>query len=156
MLLAATDPANAYGAALAWPARDEAAGRASRSAGASVLIADGHLLGTTSPGGGHLTTYLPPDEPDRSLAITTIAQALVAAAVDGPPLVLTKIDDSSVASSELTTALRAVGFESTSRGLLYRDYPSRCRGFADRNSTQTVYTVPSLPCLKAIRSTELP
>ncbi len=124
MLLAATDPANAYGAALAWPARDEAAGRASRSAGASVLIADGHLLGTTSPGGGHLTTYLPPDEPDRSLAITTIAQALVAAAVDGPPLVLTKIDDSSVASSELTTALRAVGFESTSRGLLYRDYPS--------------------------------
>ncbi len=121
--LAATDPANAYGAALPWPERDESTGRASRSVGAQVLIDAGQLVGFLSPSGSQLTTYLPPDEPDRSRVMQAIAQALVASAVDGPPVLLAKIDDQPVASSELATTLRAAGFEPTSRGFLYRDRP---------------------------------
>lgn len=122
-LLAATDPANPYGAALPWPPREESAGRPSRSAGASVLLASGELVAFISAGGGHLTTFLPPGEPDRSEAIHAIARALAAESATGVPIVLNKVDDEPVALSELAEPLRAAGFQPTSRGYLYRDSP---------------------------------
>src|SRR5262249_57964169 len=41
LVLAATDPAQPYGAALAWPERSGDSSRPSRSAGAFVVLADG-------------------------------------------------------------------------------------------------------------------
>ncbi|QDU54754.1 Lhr family helicase [Aeoliella mucimassa] len=123
IMLAATDPANPYGAALPWPARDEATGRASRTAGASVLLYRGRLVGFISAGRSQLNTYLPDDPVDRAATLDAIAQALVAAAADSTPILLSKIDEHPVAASELAPALKSAGFESTSRGMLYRDTP---------------------------------
>ncbi|WP_442484360.1 Lhr family helicase [Aeoliella sp. SH292] len=122
-LLAATDPANPYGAALPWPTREEQTGRLARAVGASVLLHHGELVGFVSASGGQLTTLLPAGEPDRTQAIGAIANALIQSAIGRAPIVLTKVDDQPVANSELAPALRAAGFEPTSRGFLYRDSP---------------------------------
>ena len=53
--LAAADPASPYGAALPWPAG--AAGRASRAAGAHVILVDGALAVFVERGGRRLLTF---------------------------------------------------------------------------------------------------
>ena len=52
-VLAATDPANPYGAALPWPEVEEA--RLARDAGAYVFLWEGRLLGYLDRGRRHLT-----------------------------------------------------------------------------------------------------
>ena len=54
LVLAATDPAQPYGAALAWP---ESAGRPARAAGAYVVIVDGELAAYLERGGRGLLTF---------------------------------------------------------------------------------------------------
>ncbi|HCB34667.1 MAG TPA: DEAD/DEAH box helicase, partial [Acidimicrobiaceae bacterium] len=54
LVLAATDPAQPYGAALAWPKTD---GRPTRSAGAQVVLADGVPLVVLDRGGRGLHTF---------------------------------------------------------------------------------------------------
>jgi len=60
-VLAATDPANPYGTALPWPER--AGGRAGRSAGAYVLLADGDLVAFVERGAKRVLTFT--EDPDR-------------------------------------------------------------------------------------------
>lgn len=123
-LLAATDPANPYGAAIGWPERgDDTSGRPSRSVGAYVLLLNGDLVAFLSASGGHLTTFLPVGEPDRSTAIGAIAEALVVKSAEGAPVLISKVDNGPISESELAPALRAAGFEPTSRGYLRRDQP---------------------------------
>ncbi|HEX3771229.1 MAG TPA: DEAD/DEAH box helicase, partial [Polyangiaceae bacterium] len=67
-VLAATDPANPYGATLPWPARPESEGegrRPQRAAGALVVLFDGALAGWVGRGGDSLLTFLPADEATR-------------------------------------------------------------------------------------------
>lgn len=123
-LLAATDPANPYGAAIPWPQRDEAAGRLGRTAGARVIIHQGQLVGHLSSSGGQLTTLLPFGEPERTTAVRAIVAALVDCASFGEPVMLSKVDNQPIAGSELAEPLRQAGFEPTSRGYLYRDHPN--------------------------------
>jgi ATP-dependent Lhr-like helicase len=59
-VLAATDPANPYGTALPWPER--AGGRAGRSAGAYVLLADGDLVAFVERGAKRVLTFT--EDPD--------------------------------------------------------------------------------------------
>src|SRR5690606_41555842 len=65
--LASTDPANPYGAALAWPESDV---RLARVAGSYVLIADGELAGYLEKGGRsvHLWAGVDADEVAAVLA----------------------------------------------------------------------------------------
>ncbi len=58
IVLAATDPANAWGAIVDWPA-SVAEGRPQRAAGALVVIRDGVLLGWLGRGQHPLLTFLP-------------------------------------------------------------------------------------------------
>ena len=53
-MLAATDPAQPYGAALGWP---EARGRPARAAGAHVVLVDGALAVYLERGGKSLLTF---------------------------------------------------------------------------------------------------
>lgn len=123
IVLAATDPGNPYGAALPWPARDDATGRPSRSVGASVVLMDGELVAFLSSSRNHLATFLPDDQPRRDRTAEAIARALVDVAAEGSPVLLTKVDDQPVSRSTLAEPLRAEGFEPTSRGFLVRDSP---------------------------------
>jgi ATP-dependent Lhr-like helicase len=79
--LAATDPANPYGATLPWPRRSapdpENAVRApTRSVGATVILVDGALGAYLARGDRQLTAFLPDAEPARSRAARAIARAL--------------------------------------------------------------------------------
>lgn len=58
-MLAATDPANPYGAALAWPASRESGPRPGRKAGAVVVLMDGALALYLERGGRTLMTFDP-------------------------------------------------------------------------------------------------
>jgi len=73
-VLASTDPANAFGAALPWP-RFEAM-TPMRSAGTHVVLVNGRMTAYLSRGQGCLTLALPEDEPDRSAAARATAHAL--------------------------------------------------------------------------------
>ncbi len=74
--LAATDPANPYGALLRWPA-SESGGMLSRSVGAKVILADGALIAYLRRGNPNVQFFLPENEPQRSHLSRTLAEFLV-------------------------------------------------------------------------------
>ncbi len=74
VVLAAADPANPYGAALAWPRVDEA--RLARAAGVHVVLVDGVVAAVLSRGARQVTAILPGDEPARSRLAGAAARAL--------------------------------------------------------------------------------
>ena len=120
MVLAASDPANAYGAALPWPARpDETPGghRPGRKAGALVVLADGELVLYVERGGKTLLSWTS----DPAL-LDPAAAALAAAVRDGAlgRLTVERADGAGVYDSPLARALEAAGFRPTPRGLRLR------------------------------------
>jgi ATP-dependent Lhr-like helicase len=119
-VLAATDPANPFGAALAWPGNDEVAARPQRAAGAQVVIHEGRLIGYLSRTGQSLITFLPDEEPGRAAMRDVLVQTLSELAVPGAPVFLTKIDGQEPGATDLAPSLIAAGFTGTSRGYLKR------------------------------------
>jgi ATP-dependent helicase Lhr and Lhr-like helicase len=126
VLLAATDPAQPYGAALAWP---DSAGRPARSAGAYVVLVDGTPAGLLERGGRSLVTFTHPAEPSIWLGVLT-------SLVDEGrlrKLELTKIDGTAVHdAAPWPAALDAAGFTAGYRGMTYRG-----RGSAPVGSSPT-------------------
>jgi ATP-dependent Lhr-like helicase len=112
LVLAATDPAQPYGAALAWP---EHPGRPARAAGAFVVLVDGAAVAYVERGGRSLLTF--PTGPDADAA--TWLEALVRAHKEGrvPRLMLERIDDQPARHAPIADQLRAVGFADGYRGL---------------------------------------
>ncbi len=120
LVLAAADPASAYGAALPWPPRpeDTAGGhRPGRKAGALVVLADGHLVLYVERGGKTLLSWTS----DAAL-LDPAAAALAAAVRDGAlgRLTVERADGTGVYDSPLARALEAAGFRPTPRGLRMR------------------------------------
>jgi ATP-dependent Lhr-like helicase len=123
-VLAAADPANPYGAALAWPERtapgstgERPGHRPGRKAGAVVILVDGDLVLYVERGGRTLLTFT--DHPDR---LARAADALALAARDGAlgRLAVEKADGETVFDSPLARALTEAGFRPTARGLRLR------------------------------------
>jgi ATP-dependent helicase Lhr and Lhr-like helicase len=77
LLLAATDPANPYGALLRWPAGGDAASSLTRSVGARVVLCDGALIAYLRRGNPNLQVFLPEDDPGRSNVSRALAEFLV-------------------------------------------------------------------------------
>ncbi len=61
--LAATDPANPYGALMRWPAAPDAGSSLTRSVGARVILCDGALVAYLRRGNPNLQVFLPEEEP---------------------------------------------------------------------------------------------
>jgi ATP-dependent helicase Lhr and Lhr-like helicase len=79
--IAATDPANAYGAVLRWPQVSEDPGASlTRSVGASVILRNGDLIAYMRRRNPNLQVFLPTDEPDRSNAARDLAAFLAGSA----------------------------------------------------------------------------
>ena len=117
--IAATDPANPYGAALPWPASD-GGHRPGRKAGAMVVLVDGVLTLYVERGGKTLLTWS--DDPDRLHAAT---ESLAEAARRGSlgRLTVERADGAQLlrgGSTPLREALDAAGFVATPRGLRMR------------------------------------
>ena len=70
VMLAATDPANPYGALLRWPAAPEEGASLTRSVGARVVLVDGALVLYLRRGNANVQVMLPEEEPARSQAAT--------------------------------------------------------------------------------------
>jgi len=120
--LAATDPANPYGAALGWPESSSAEGghRPGRKAGAMVVLVDGELILYVERGGRTLLTWS-----DDADLLTPAAEALATAARRGQlgRLTVERADGSQLLGSGPTPvreALAAAGFVATPRGLRLR------------------------------------
>jgi ATP-dependent helicase Lhr and Lhr-like helicase len=109
VVLAATDPANPYGAALPWPAD---AGRPQRAAGSHVVLVDGALAAYLGRGGGDIAMLLPEEEPARSLVGRALAHALAewAGRTGRASLGWRTAADEPLARSPLAPYLREAGF----------------------------------------------
>lgn len=86
VVLAAADPANAYGAALAWPEPPTGAGhKPGRKAGSLVVLVDGELTLYMERGGKTLLAWpsAPDTEPTDDPRLHTAAETLAAAARAG-------------------------------------------------------------------------
>jgi ATP-dependent Lhr-like helicase len=124
LVLAATDPANPYGAALPWPDRPDRAPtegsrghRPGRKAGALVVLTDGALTLYVERGGKTLLSWS--DDADR---LQAAADALVLAVRDGAlgSLRVERADGENVTATPLGAALSTAGFHVTPRGLRLR------------------------------------
>ena len=120
MVLAATDPANAYGAALPWPARPgETPGshRPGRKAGALVVLSGGDLVLYVERGGKTLLSWTS-DPAALGPAAAALAGAVRAGALGR--LTVERADGAGVYDSPLARALEEAGFRPTPRGLRLR------------------------------------
>ncbi|MFI9102857.1 DEAD/DEAH box helicase [Streptomyces fildesensis] len=118
VVLAAADPANAYGAALPWPAQPEGVThKPGRKAGALVVLVDGELALYVERGGKTLLAW--PDEEER---LRAAADALALAVREGAlgRLTVERTNGESALTSPLGRALETAGFHATPRGLRLR------------------------------------
>jgi ATP-dependent Lhr-like helicase len=127
-VLAATDPANPYGAVLPFPRRDGDGRRPlARTAGARVVLVDGFAVLYIERAGKGVVTLDPFD--DESLAAPAV-DALVAGLPPARPFTIERIDGGPAASSSHAARFLAAGFVAGYRGLVYqppREVP-RARG----------------------------
>lgn len=124
IVLAATDPANPYGAALPWPPKEDVQARPQRAAGARVILHQGRLIAYLGRTRQQLLTFVPDADPQQTEVRETLARTLANLAAPGNPVFLTKIDGGRPSASDMTPWLVNTGFVATSRGLLHRGGPS--------------------------------
>ncbi len=122
LVLAATDPANPFGAALPWPTAPapEGGGRGhqpARKAGALVVLLDGSCVLYVERGGRSLLSFT-----DDTAVLQPAADALALAVRDGAlgKLAVERADGVPIVASPLGDALASAGFRPTPRGLRLR------------------------------------
>ncbi|WP_245226174.1 DNA glycosylase AlkZ-like family protein [Streptomyces smyrnaeus] len=143
LVLAAADPANAYGAALPWPSPPQGAThKPGRKAGALVVLVDGVLTLYVERGGKTLLAWTrDPEAPEGAAGesepvpstagsdgeagaarLATAVEALAQAARQGAlgTVTVERVNGTAALSSPLGTALEAAGFHPTPRGLRLR------------------------------------
>ena len=137
VVLAATDPANPYGASLKFPAvrsnvapadasdRSGAGRGPTRSVGATVILVDGALAAYLARGDRQLVTWLPDAEPNRSRVARAVSRVLMHRARSGGDtprgMLIEEIDGGPAAAHPLTRFLVESGFIAGALGL----HPSR-------------------------------
>ncbi|TGA97753.1 ATP-dependent helicase [Streptomyces sp. MZ04] len=126
VVLAAADPANAYGAALPWPEPPTDAGhKPGRKAGSLVVLVDGELTLYMERGGKTLLAWpstpddTPPSEDPRLRPAT---EALAGAAKAGSlgTVTVERINGAAALTSPFAPLLEGSGFHATPRGLRLR------------------------------------
>ncbi|ANS80541.1 putative ATP-dependent helicase lhr [Serinicoccus hydrothermalis] len=125
VLLAATDPANPFGASVPWPAlEEEVTHRPARKAGSMVVLVDGSLAVYLERGGRSALTFPPPPEAQHEQVWRAVAGALVTAVRRGTlgGITIAKIDGGGALSSThpLAGALADAGFHTAPQGLRLR------------------------------------
>ncbi len=117
VMLAATDPANPYGALLTWPAAG-----LTRSVGPSVILVNGQLACYVARGEKELKIFLPEDEPSRRVVAKEIARSLALLVVSGQrrAMLITEINDEPVSRSTIAPFLAEAGFAPSGMGYQMR------------------------------------
>jgi ATP-dependent Lhr-like helicase len=115
--LAATDPANPYGAALPWPAIEGVTHRPGRKAGGLVTIVDGALALYLERGGKSALAFT---DDEAVLAAAASDLAATARARHLATLTIEQVNGAFVYASPVGRALRDAGFVESPRGLTLR------------------------------------
>ncbi|MGW7443180.1 ATP-dependent helicase [Kitasatospora sp. NPDC054795] len=124
LVLAAADPANAYGAALPWPepptapgGKESTAHRPGRKAGALMVLVDGEPALYVERGGKSLLAW-----PQDGATLALAAGALAAAVREGAlgSVTVERANGEPALGSDLGRALEEAGFHATPRGLRLR------------------------------------
>jgi ATP-dependent Lhr-like helicase len=120
-LLAATDPANPYGAALPWPERNDNR-LPGRSAGAQVILINGHLAAYLMRGEKSLLTFFDRENPDCQAYAEGVARALADEVKSNKrrAVYLTEIDGEPPEKSLLAAALLREGFVAYPQGWQFK------------------------------------
>jgi ATP-dependent Lhr-like helicase len=124
--MAATDPANPYGAIVTWPDVAAAAdGRGpTRTVGARVILVDGAAAAYLRRGERELSLFLPDDEPNRSRVGREVAKMLRHLAAAREPerrgMLIAEINGEAAASHAAARFLVDAGFRATAMGLQVR------------------------------------
>ena len=119
LVLAAVDPANAYGAALPWP-RARGALRPQRAAGARVVLLGGELLGYLDRSGHSLSCFVGERDPQQLRKLELLAHALAGLARGGEAVVIGDVDGAAPGQTPLDGPLRRASFAASSRGFMRR------------------------------------
>ncbi|HEX4778551.1 MAG TPA: DEAD/DEAH box helicase [Acidimicrobiia bacterium] len=116
LVLAATDPAQPFGAAIAWPDVGDGVARPTRSAGAFVVLRAGAPVAYLERGGRSVVTF------PTGIGPSGWVDALARLVKDGRlrQLEIQRIDGVAVRESPAAEALRAAGFRDGYRGLILR------------------------------------
>ncbi|AWB87251.1 DEAD/DEAH box helicase [Mycetocola zhujimingii] len=117
--LAASDPANPYGAALPWPALETSGTkhRPGRKAGGLVTLVDGELVLYFERGGKTLLAFSD-DQDTLTVAATSVGMLVKRGAID--KLSIEKVNGEFLLGTPVAAALREAGFSETPRGLRMR------------------------------------
>jgi ATP-dependent Lhr-like helicase len=123
VVLAAADPANAYGAALPWPDAPTGAGttaghKPGRKAGALVVLVDGELTLYVERGGKTLLAWAQPGTPRLDTAVEALATAVNRGSLGS--LTVERTNGDPALTSPLGQSLERAGFLPTPRGLRIR------------------------------------
>jgi ATP-dependent Lhr-like helicase len=124
LMLAATDPANPYGALLRWPAAPEEGSTLTRTVGARVVLVDGTLTAYLRRGNPNIQVMLPEDEPARSQAARALSEFLASYVqrADNPEgrgrtsMLISSVNGVPVAEHPLARFLLDAGFQAAPLG----------------------------------------
>lgn len=127
--MAATDPANPYGALLRWPV-SEAGAMLSRSVGAKVILVGGALTAYFRRGNPNLQLFLPEEEPGRTQRMQILAEFLV-------ERVEKRIEEGDVRAGMLIETVNGISVaqHTISQFLLRAGFSSGATGFYIRKKT---------------------
>jgi ATP-dependent Lhr-like helicase len=128
VMLAATDPANPYGALLRWPTAPEEGSTMTRTVGARVVLVDGALTAYLRRGNPNIQVLLPEDEPARSQVARALAEFLVAYVQrpDNPEgrgrnsMLISSVNGAPVAEHPIARFLLEAGFQPAPLGFNVR------------------------------------
>ncbi len=128
VMLAATDPANPYGALLRWPAAPEEGSMLTRTVGARVVLVDGALTAYVRRGNPNVQVFLPEDEPARSQVARALAEFLAAYVqrAENPDgrgrtsMLISSVNGIPVAEHPLSRSLLDAGFQAAPLGFNVR------------------------------------
>jgi ATP-dependent Lhr-like helicase len=120
IVLAASDPANAYGSIVKWPPVQVDSLQPQRGGGARVFLLDGKLIGYLGRSGTHLLTFTPEDPGDALLWQEKLIRSLANLAKRGAPVMIAQIDGEPAGLSPLAKAFARHSFTPTSRGYFHR------------------------------------
>jgi ATP-dependent Lhr-like helicase len=122
--LAATDPANPFGALVEWPAWPGGTSKASRVAGARVVLVDGYATGWIGRGDRSVLVAVPDEDPDRSRRCLALAREMVRLAhlptAERRGWLIADLNGEPATASPLARYFVEAGFYVTSGGLQLR------------------------------------
>jgi len=142
VMVAATDPANPYGALLRWPAAPEEGSSLTRSVGARVVLVNGALTAYLRRGNPNVQVMLPDVEPQRSQTARALAEFFVGQVQRNESsragMLITQVNGVAVVEHPMARYLLDAGFSPGAMGFNVRRVLPSLPGAGNAQTSQTL------------------